>query len=51
MASHERKLREHEVGREAVQSAVRIASVIHAVAGVLDYEDARAAEVSVASAA
>jgi hypothetical protein len=31
------------VGREAVQSAVRIASVIHAVAGVLDYEDARAA--------
>jgi alkyl hydroperoxide reductase subunit D len=43
VASHERKLREHEVGREAVQSAVRIASVIHAVAGVLDYEDARAA--------
>ena len=51
VASHERKLREHEVGREAVQSAVRIASVIHAVAGVLDSEDARAAEVSVASAA
>jgi alkyl hydroperoxide reductase subunit D len=41
--SHERKLREHEVTREAVQSAVRIASVIHAVAGVLDYENARAA--------
>ena len=43
VAAHERKLREHQVGREAVQSAVRIASVIHAVAGVLDYEDARAA--------
>ncbi len=43
VASHERKLREHEVGREAVQSAVRIASVVHAVAGVIDYENARAA--------
>jgi hypothetical protein len=34
-----------------VQSAVRIASVIHAVAGVLDYEDARenATGVSVAA--
>ena len=51
VSSHERILRQHDVGREAVQSAVRIASVIHAVAGVLDYEDARAAEVSVASAA
>jgi hypothetical protein len=36
-------LRQHEVSREAVQSAVRIASVIHAVAGVIDYENARAA--------
>jgi alkyl hydroperoxide reductase subunit D len=43
VASHERVLRQHDVPREAVQSAVRIASVIHAVAGVLDYEDARAA--------
>jgi len=51
VSSHERILRQHDVGREAVQSAVRIASVIHAVAGVLDYEDARAAEVGVASAA
>ena len=41
--AHERVLRQHEVSREAVQSAVRIASVIHAVAGVLDYETARAA--------
>ena len=43
VTAHERVLRQHEVGREAVQSAVRIASVIHAVAGVLDYENARAA--------
>jgi lipoyl-dependent peroxiredoxin subunit D len=43
VTAHERVLRQHDVGREAVQSAVRIASVIHAVAGVLDYEDARAA--------
>ncbi len=43
MTAHERVLRQHEVSREAVQSAVRIASVIHAVAGVLDYETARAA--------
>jgi alkyl hydroperoxide reductase subunit D len=34
--SHERKLRQHEVSREAIQSAVRIASTIHAVAGVLE---------------
>lgn len=33
--AHERALRRHEVGREAVQSAVRIASVLHAVAAVL----------------
>lgn len=38
VASHERQLRQHGLGREAVQSAVRIASVIHAVAGVLEYE-------------
>jgi alkyl hydroperoxide reductase subunit D len=43
VTAHERILRQHEVGREAVQSAVRIASVIHAVAGVIDYENARAA--------
>jgi alkyl hydroperoxide reductase subunit D len=41
--AHERVLRQHEVSREAVQSAVRIASDIHAIAGVLDYENARAA--------
>lgn len=43
VTSHERVLRQHEISREAVQSAVRIASVMHAVAGVLDYEAARAA--------
>jgi alkyl hydroperoxide reductase subunit D len=43
VTAHERILRQHDVSREAVQSAVRIAAVIHAVAGVLDYETARAA--------
>ena len=43
VTAHERVLRQHDVGREAVQSAVRIASVMHAVAGVIDYENARAA--------
>jgi alkyl hydroperoxide reductase subunit D len=38
VASHERQIREHGLTREAVQSAVRIASVVHAVAGVLEYE-------------
>lgn len=36
ITSHERKLREHGISRETVQSAVRIASVIHAVAVVLE---------------
>lgn len=40
ITAHERKLREHGVGREAIQSAVRIASTIHAVAGVLEFERA-----------
>jgi lipoyl-dependent peroxiredoxin subunit D len=35
IASHERQLREHGLEREAVQSAVRIAAVVHAVARVL----------------
>lgn len=41
ITSHERKLREHGITRETIQSAVRIASTIHAVAVVLEY--ARAA--------
>ncbi|MBK7251558.1 MAG: carboxymuconolactone decarboxylase family protein [Gammaproteobacteria bacterium] len=40
IVSHERKLREHGVAREAIQSAVRIAATVHAVAGVLEYEEA-----------
>ena len=40
VTAHERKLREGGIGRESIQSAVRIASVMHAVAGVLDYQEA-----------
>ena len=36
IASHERQLRKHDFGREAVQSAVRIAATVHAVARVLE---------------
>lgn len=43
VTAHERILRQHGVDRETVQSAVRIASVLHAVAGVLGYEADRAA--------
>jgi len=34
--SHEKLLRKHAISREAIQSAVRIAAVIHAVAVVLE---------------
>jgi len=36
VASHERQLRKHELTREAVQSAVRIAATVDAVARVLE---------------
>ncbi|HEY1889777.1 MAG TPA: carboxymuconolactone decarboxylase family protein [Steroidobacteraceae bacterium] len=36
VASHERQIRQHGLPREAVQSAVRIAATVHAVARVLD---------------
>jgi alkyl hydroperoxide reductase subunit D len=36
VAAHERQLRQHGIGREAVQSAVRIAATIHGVASVLE---------------
>ena len=36
VASHERQLRKHDLSREAVQSAVRIAATVHAVARVLE---------------
>jgi alkyl hydroperoxide reductase subunit D len=41
VASHERKVREGGLGREAVQSAVRIASVVHAAAVALDHAGTR----------
>ncbi|HEY3785757.1 MAG TPA: carboxymuconolactone decarboxylase family protein [Steroidobacteraceae bacterium] len=40
VASHERTLRKHDWSREAIQSAIRIAATVHAVAGVL--QDAHA---------
>jgi len=36
VASHDRQLRKHDFTREAVKSAVRIASTVHAVARVLE---------------
>ena len=38
VTSHEKKLRAHEVSREAIQSAVRIAATVHAVAVTLEFE-------------
>lgn len=38
ITSHEQKLRDGGISREQIQSAVRIASVMHAVAGVLEYQ-------------
>ena len=40
VASHERTLRKHDVSAQTVQSAARIAAVIHAVAVVLEQQDA-----------
>ncbi|MGH8495689.1 MAG: carboxymuconolactone decarboxylase family protein [Gammaproteobacteria bacterium] len=42
MASHERVLRQAGLSREAIQSAARIAAVIHAVAVVLEHAEAAA---------
>lgn len=42
--SHERELRAAGVGPEAVQAAVRIAAVVHAVAATLDGESATGSE-------
>ncbi|GMU69466.1 MAG: alkyl hydroperoxide reductase AhpD [Steroidobacteraceae bacterium] len=36
IGSHEKKLRSHGIARESIQSAARIAAVIHAVAVVLE---------------
>jgi lipoyl-dependent peroxiredoxin subunit D len=38
VTSHEKKLRSHDVSREAIQSAVRIAATIHAVAVTAEFE-------------
>jgi len=38
VAAHERQLRQHGLERQAVQSAVRIAATVHAVARVLESE-------------
>lgn len=43
MDSHEKTLRQHGLGAQAVQSAVRIAAVIHAAAVILEHEDIRPA--------
>ncbi len=40
VASHERALRKHDVSAQAVQSAARVAAVIHGVAVVLEQEAA-----------
>lgn len=51
ITSHEKKLRAHGVTREMIQSAVRIAAVVHAVAGVLEYHSGDAGLVPDAVAA
>ena len=51
ITSHEKKLRAHGITREMIQSAVRIASVVHAVAGVLEYSSGRSGAVPDAAAA
>jgi len=42
MESHEKTLRKHEVSAQAIQSAVRISAVVHAVAVTLEQMDAAA---------
>ncbi|HEU4623630.1 MAG TPA: carboxymuconolactone decarboxylase family protein [Steroidobacteraceae bacterium] len=51
IVAHEKQLRKHEVSREAVQSAVRIAAVVHAVAGVLEHAGTAAGSEPAAAAA
>jgi lipoyl-dependent peroxiredoxin subunit D len=40
IVAHEKALRKHDVSREAVQSAIRIAATVHAVAVVLEHATA-----------
>jgi len=51
ISSHEKKLRQHGFTREMIQSAVRIAATVHAVAGVLEYSHAEVASATDAEAA
>jgi alkyl hydroperoxide reductase subunit D len=51
ISSHEKKLRAHGYTREMIQSAVRIAATVHAVAGVLEYSQAEGATAVDAQAA
>jgi len=51
ITSHEQKLRADGVSREMIQSVVRIAAVVHAVAGVLEYAAGQAGTVPSAAAA
>jgi alkyl hydroperoxide reductase subunit D len=46
--AHEKQLRQHGFAREAVQSAVRIAATVHAVARVLESDAAARVEVKAA---
>ncbi len=50
IVAHEKQLRKHDVSREAIQSAIRIAATIHAVAGVLEHTAASEAPVTAAAA-
>jgi alkyl hydroperoxide reductase subunit D len=43
LTSHEKILRDAEISQEQIQAAIRIAATVHAVAAVLDGEDALAA--------
>ena len=49
--AHEKQLRKHEVSREAIQSAIRIAAVVHAVAVTLEQVTVGGANGEVAAAA
>ena len=50
MESHEKVVRAGGLSQEQVQSAVRIAAVVHAVGAVLDGEDAMAGQLTAAAA-
>ena len=50
MESHEKVVLHGGLSKEQVQASVRIASVVHAVAGVLDAEDALASGITAAAA-